>query len=85
MATTIIESYVVGGGKRLEYGSFTTSGTTGTIVTSLQYVDFIKLTGNDTSVLADQPTINTALPASTGTIGYTITSGKGGYYWALGI
>jgi hypothetical protein len=85
MATTIIESYVVGGGKRLEYGSFTTSGTTGTIVTSLTYVDFIKLTPNKNAVIADQPTINTALPASTGTISYTITTGEGGYYWALGI
>ena len=85
MATTILDSYVVGGGKRLVYGTYTTSGTTGTIVTSLQYVDFIKLTTNKNGVVGDQPTINTVLPGTTGTIAYTCTTGESGEFWAFGI
>lgn len=85
MATVITDNYVVGGGKRIACGTFTTSGTTGTIVTGLSSVDFIKLQVNKNGVVADQVTINTTLPAATGTIAYTVTNNEGGTWWALGI
>jgi hypothetical protein len=72
------------GSMRMTAGTFTGSGTSGSLYTGLQKTAFVYLQPTSAVSPAEQCTVNTTLPAVDPiTIGFT-TGGVAGYWFAIG-
>ena len=84
--TTAIHGKTVFGDKRVHFGISTLSGgaTTEDIVTGLQQVYAMTLTGTGAAVVADAPTVDETLPLASGDVTIIATANTAMYWMAIG-
>jgi hypothetical protein len=71
------------GNKRVAYGTYSVTGgdTTGAIITGLQRCEHCQLTGGQSTIVADAPTVSSI---SGGTVNIIVTANTAGYWFAMG-
>ena len=72
------------GAYKQAYGTWTTDTTTGTIYTGLSTIFGFTMRVNDSSVVADDPTVDETFPLNTDGVTVIVTSDADGYWSAIG-